>query len=537
MKRLSWKKYFRPHILERGENYAHEGQVTDLSDSNGKISAEVEGSETYDVEIEYAGNKILSMYCSCPYAESGESCKHMAAVLYAWEDESAPVNDTNTELEEAINAMEVEKLRKILLNAAQKDSTLAALICPPKKQQKRPSSRTWKREIASGSKRYGGRDGFVDYDHAWDYAGEISDILDFYSDLLEMGCPEEAFRLSCEIFDEICTIDIDDSDGQLTVLLSACCDAWDDILAAADDALKGKMHEWFAVQWKNGTCWDDQLISQYVFSTCTSEEKVRNHLEYLDGKIAESQSDYALDGFLRQKLELLEKLPDKERAIKAFFEEYGSIASVRAMFAERMLRQGDTDGAIVLLRQNKENPEKGYYASAASEKLIEIFTQSGDTENLITELTDYVMTFRQNNLQYIERLKVLLPESEWAELREKLLGKLEFYLKNRLLFSEGLLRRLLDSIINANSVGEMDQYAAFLRSDYSDEVRDFYYDYLQNSAKVANDRKMYRKLMTYLRKLSECPGGRALARQLAAEWKQEYQRRPAMMDELRKAGY
>ena len=406
--------------------------MADLCDSDGTISAKAEGSEEYNVEIEYAGNQILSMYCSCPYAEGGENCKHMAAVLYAWEEDPEPTNNRNAALKDAIGAMDAEELRR---------------------------------------------------------------------------------------------------------LLSDCCEAWDDILAVADDALKRRMHEWFTAQWKNGVCWDDELMSKYVFSTCTSEDAVYKNLEHLDGKIADCQSDYALDSLLRQKLELLEKLPDKENAIAELFEEYGSNASVRAVFAERMLNQGDADGAIALLRQNKAASDRSYYASLASMKLIDIFTQSGDTEALIAELTEYVMTFRQCDLQYIERLKDLLPESEWVPLREKLLGKLAPYLKNRLLFSEGLLRRLLDSIVKTDSVGEMDQYAAFLASDFSDEIRTFYCEYLQKSAKAATDRKMYRKLMSYLTKLSAYPGGREAARQLAAEWKQEYNRRPAMMDELQRAGY
>ena len=206
-------------------------------------------------------------------------------------------------------------------------------------------------------------------------------------------------------------------------------------------------------------------------------------------------------------------------------------------FAERMLNNGDTAGAIVLLRQNKADPDKGYQARLASEKLIEIFERSDDTKALIGELKDQVMTFRQNDLQYIDRLKALLPELEWAELREMLLGKLSIYLKNQLLFSEGLFRRLLDSILESGNVSEMGNYSDFLRNNHSDEVRAFYYDYLQRSAKTANDRNMYHRLMPDLQKLSEYPGGKELAEELAAEWKQTFFRRTAMMDELKKAGF
>ena len=84
MSKIEWKKYFRPHILERGREYYREDRVEELSDRDGNITACVEGSEPYGVEIEYSGKDIEYMYCDCPYAEGGENCKHMAAVLFAW---------------------------------------------------------------------------------------------------------------------------------------------------------------------------------------------------------------------------------------------------------------------------------------------------------------------------------------------------------------------------------------------------------------------------------------------------------------------
>ncbi len=35
------------------------------------------------MEILLDGNSIEDMFCDCPYAEEGNYCKHMAAVLFA----------------------------------------------------------------------------------------------------------------------------------------------------------------------------------------------------------------------------------------------------------------------------------------------------------------------------------------------------------------------------------------------------------------------------------------------------------------------
>ena len=81
-----WKDLFRTHILERGLNYYEEGYVTSLEETSTGYTAVVEGTEDYDVEIEIRDDRVYDMTCTCPYAEEGNYCKHMAAVLYEIEE-------------------------------------------------------------------------------------------------------------------------------------------------------------------------------------------------------------------------------------------------------------------------------------------------------------------------------------------------------------------------------------------------------------------------------------------------------------------
>ncbi len=79
----SWKNWFQPHILERGRTYFDEGRVSDLERTEDGYTATVGGTEEYEVEILLDGDFIEDMICDCPYAEDGNACKHMAAVLFA----------------------------------------------------------------------------------------------------------------------------------------------------------------------------------------------------------------------------------------------------------------------------------------------------------------------------------------------------------------------------------------------------------------------------------------------------------------------
>lgn len=85
---MDWKSLFLPHILKRGERYCQEGRVIGLTKKGNTYSAYVDGSgSTYRVSIRLSKTGLAQAQCTCPYAQSGMYCKHMAAVLYALEPE------------------------------------------------------------------------------------------------------------------------------------------------------------------------------------------------------------------------------------------------------------------------------------------------------------------------------------------------------------------------------------------------------------------------------------------------------------------
>lgn len=71
-----WGRKFQSHILSRGWNYAMDGMVSGIKRDGDTITAVVEGTEYYRVEIDYDGQVVQEAYCSCPYAAEGNWCKH-----------------------------------------------------------------------------------------------------------------------------------------------------------------------------------------------------------------------------------------------------------------------------------------------------------------------------------------------------------------------------------------------------------------------------------------------------------------------------
>ena len=73
-------------IVQRGRRYYRSGAVTECTEEDGEVRAEVQGSENYRVRMEIDDDGTIGSHrCSCPY-EYGEFCKHEVAVLYYLRD-------------------------------------------------------------------------------------------------------------------------------------------------------------------------------------------------------------------------------------------------------------------------------------------------------------------------------------------------------------------------------------------------------------------------------------------------------------------
>lgn len=82
----NWESLFKTHILDRGYEYFLEERVVDIQVQDDLIQAAVAGTDDYEVVIEGIKYDFPRLYCDCPYAGVDKYCKHMAAVLYEYED-------------------------------------------------------------------------------------------------------------------------------------------------------------------------------------------------------------------------------------------------------------------------------------------------------------------------------------------------------------------------------------------------------------------------------------------------------------------
>ena len=122
-----------PLVLLRGQAYQQEGRVSALEQAGEKAwTAEVEGTDLYDVHFKLDSDGDFSCTCTCPY-DWGPVCKHVIAALFAIEEAYPEAfsgeaiqtpQSKSDEVRAILESMPHETLVKILVGLAEEDRAI-----------------------------------------------------------------------------------------------------------------------------------------------------------------------------------------------------------------------------------------------------------------------------------------------------------------------------------------------------------------------------------------------------------------------------
>lgn len=562
----NWKDLFSPQILDRGLDYYDAGAVVQIKAVKDGFHAVVEGSEDYRVKIKMEDGIIRDMWCSCPYAEDGSYCKHMAAVLYEIEEEygedagnySAGLVQGSScaaeqDLSEVIQNIPENEIRSFLLELAYEDEALQNRILT--QFTEKPGGQQMmrlKKEISNITREHSDRYGFIDWREAGSYIYAMEEFLENHVPaLIEKECFMKAFELTTAVFVEAGSQEMDDSDGESSELADACYEYWQEILDGCGEADEKNMFAWFEKNQNSGIVIDymEDYIRDFLMSEFHSEDLLRQKLAMLDEQIKQAKNEsggsntwgirHGCGSDVLKRLEIMEKLSFPEEEIEKYKKENWEFSAIRNQQLTEYLEDGKLQEAIGLLRENKElDKDSPGMVENYSIQLIELYQKSGMEQEYKDELIFQVFNCRQWKLEFVEKLKAACSQEEWELYREKILDKSDREaIRYPLLVKEGLYERLMDEISERGYISEINQYEPVLKEKFPEKIRDMYIQYVKDQENHAFDRKSYRELAQYLKKIKEYPGGDVEAGKIAGDWRVRYRRRPAMMDELGKAGF
>ena len=553
----NWEDWFQPHILDRGWNYYESGAVKELIKTEDGYSAVVEGTEDYNVEIILKKETILDMYCDCPYAEKGNYCKHMAAVLYEAKEQTDSYHadiekkEENTKeryLQAAENISE-EELRKIIVKMAQKDEVFGSWLLTKYEPISEERVRELEKRAEEIGEEYSDQEGCIYYRSTIDYTEELMEILHTQiAPLLEREYYWEAFRIVNSVFLEIETRPLEDNEDLAWEVEAECYSYWTDILAANDEKGKEKMYQWFRYQeqkYKGQSL--GNVVRGFLINEFHDEETLKREMEDLDEEICKEAASRNGDNFLEhnlvinvnRRIHIMEQLGYSKNEMREYRSQFRKYSEIRALEIQEYLNEGQMEEAAAVLKESKKaDKDKPGLVKEYSVKLLNIYRKLGLEEEYKQELIFQVFQCRQLDIKYMTELKKRCEKAEWEKYRDDILNNSKSaQIRLELMEEEKFYEKMMSEVEHCGYIFLMDKYEKCLREYFPERVRDLYIRYVQGRAVRTSDRNIYRELAGYLKKITQYPDGVQKAQDIADQWKNQYKNRRAMIDELKKAGF
>ena len=186
--------------FRRGEEYFSVGAVGRLRATDDKLTAQVEGTETYQVGLR-DDDGDLAHDCTCPHAADGNFCKHCVAVGLKWLAENSFAakpsaasgrkkrRDPWRDIKQYLATQPQDILVDLLLDVAQRDDRLyQSLLLKAERSGGGNIAQAFRRAIDDATS----IDGFVHWREVGSFAGNIDQVADSLAELLK---PDSAAML------------------------------------------------------------------------------------------------------------------------------------------------------------------------------------------------------------------------------------------------------------------------------------------------------------------------------------------------------
>ena len=463
---MDWKKLFNPVILERGFDYHRNKKAEILNLSADEVNAVVSGSDDYEVSIYLSDGEIDDIYCDCPYASDGNNCKHMAAVLYLFEDLQSHSNPHYTDIESLIAGTSPEQIKKFLINAMRYDSGLKdRFIRFIDGENGNINIAEYKSQLKSLIWQYSDNSGFINWKNVSPFINEAVKLLEECTDsLIEWKRYFEAFEIVSYYYDEILTTDLDD-DGDISYFQSVCLEILSAIADASDIKTRRRLFNAAFRKMDTSFSFFNELYFDFIRRCFDEEEFLEKMLECSDKLISKNNiSNYERKKWILYHIDLMNKLGYSDEAIELFCKKYWNVIEVREFLTDRYLKNGDTEKSITVLKESLELEKENMYISESIHlKLKDIYKQQSDKKNYIKELwTILTETTITDKSVYLE-FKSLFDGDEWEETREQLYSSMKYQaMLPEYFIEEKLTDRLANFVFSNNNTYLIEKYESIL---------------------------------------------------------------------------
>ena len=449
----------------------------------------------------------------------------------------------------AVSAADETKLRSFLTRILQEDEKLFERFQSAVSQgTSQKELKRYEKQVDALIRDYLGREGFISYREANSFIQDMTELLESnVSMMLDDGHDGQAFGLSCYVFLKAGSVEIDDSDGGLGILLERCEEIWREILEDADSKVRREIFEWLAAHLDSGVTdyMEESMERVLIEEFSDGEDYTKELLDYTRKKTEETrkEADSWNSGYYVQKwalhhISLMEKAGLGQEEILKYCREHWEYAKVREYYIEASMKRQSYDEAIEALQESIQM-DAGLpgLVRQFSARLKEAYRISGRQEDYKKQLWKLVTQTDAGNLESFRELKSLYEKKEWESVREEVFQELPSHARiDRLYREEGLYDRLLEYVLQEKGLYAMREYRNVLEKEYPKQILAKYEKELHEMAARAADRRRYQEWAALLRSMMQIEGGEEKVREIVADWRVRYKNRRAMLEELKQFG-
>lgn len=566
-------------VVYRGINYYQSGEVWQIQEKKtGIYEAKVTGTYLYTVDVELKENyEVVAINCTCPY-DQGPYCKHELAVLCVLEEMLIPKDEQKNQYEMFLNNYftgseegyfyaepdDYEQLTQILRKSSQEE--LIDLIISLAKARTDVAERIVRElekedmeNLASVEDcrmliRYYTQSCLDIYDYLDDEALEqalegVKIVLKKADKAFEQGNNLRALEIYlCVLVEEVDFLKEQPEfpcyyEGYVEEILSKiarCTEETEDL----QEEEKIQMFEFLLENTTRKWWFDDRSISLSLINTALAVAFLDSHKERLIQALKpflnEEPKDSVWRGNAQEKAaiimyRILEKFGGQEVATEYLYKHLEDYDTFCDIVFFKLLKEQQFSQAEAIARIGEKS---SYYGVSRKwkENRLKCYEQAGEVEKARGLLFEFAS---EGDFDYFQRLKKTYTLEAWQEdkkhvveaIKEKASLEREY---PQILVYEGEKSFLLELV--KKSKKPIEYYYRYLIPEYQEEIKSILFQQIQDSAQSASNRAMYQQVCQKILFLYSL-GGAKMAKELVEEFREEYKKKPAFLDELSKISF
>ena len=569
-------------LLKKAEPYFRNGSVLYIDQGeDGTWHAEVDGSDTYSVEITLNGRTVTDSFCDCPVESA--TCKHVVAVLFSLREElkkvaKQPKSGKSTSgksskrltVAELVKQVGADELRAFLVEYAVTDKTFATKLQLhfADKDERIDVGKNYTELIRKTIRAHGDRHGFIDYRATFKLAKEIDALLSTGVKLVGQRNFKDAMTLGMVLLQEMMTVltESDDSAGNMGGAVNGAIELLQDIGLDEDTAppLRRELFDTLANELTDSRYFDygdmglDLLDATYQIALRLAEPDL--FLSLIDRLLPlhkSSTSTFYQDQLRTRRVKFLREIgrtDEADRQMQATMD----VVEVRAQVVEEAMRTKDYDRAKTLIQEGIRLAEDKKHPGVVhqwEEKLLTIAVAEQNTSE-IRRLTRKFAFDRQFDVRYFRQWKATFSAVEWkaeynqlvARIRQEVADNVKnrkpgwgyneadelLYRLQPLMTEEKQWADLLALVQKSPRLDVLKQVFPHLAEPFPAEMLALFLPAIRNLASQASTRPDYKNVASLLTLVRQTiANSRPATDALIAELKETFIKRPAMQEELR----